>query len=335
MAGKRVTIKDIAEKLGISKSTVSKALSNATDVNQLTKEKVLSCASELGYYVKVDKTLNRRNIIIFIYGINYGNVDQFGYEVILGLQSAASDKGYGVNIVTIDDDELKNGKYFSIMKNSDYQGVFFLGFKPHPMFIEHIEQINIPVVVLDNESESRLVARIGCDHERGFGLAVNYLISQGHSRIAFLGGEADSNVTEERENVYRKIMKEKDFIIEDGFVQYASFDGKKCKTALKKIIESKPTSIVCASDIIACTIVNLLRKEGILVPQEISVMGYDDLPTARYCQPPLSSIKQNRIQLGKAAFSMLEQMGNGINISKLLLRPELVIRESVRNLNYE
>ena len=123
MAGKNVTIQDIADRLGMAKSTVSKALSGATDISEKTRERILGCASEMGYQVKTGRTAYSRNLIVFIYGsIHYDKVDQFGYEIILGIQAAAAEQGIGVNIVAINDEELKTGSYYSIMSGGNYEG---------------------------------------------------------------------------------------------------------------------------------------------------------------------------------------------------------------------
>lgn len=198
MAGKNVTIQDIADRLGMAKSTVSKALSGATDISEKTRERFLAAQSE-GLPGKDRTTAYSRNLIVFIYGsIHYDKVDQFGYEIILGIQAAAAEQGIGVNIVAINDEELKTGSYYSIMSGGNYEGSVFLGFKPHPVFVEHIKSFNIPMVVLDNYVDSPLVARVGCDSTEGIRQAVRYLWSKGHDRIGFLGGEPDSIVTIER-----------------------------------------------------------------------------------------------------------------------------------------
>lgn len=168
MAVKNVTIQDIADRLGMAKSTVSKALSGATDISEKTRERVLGCASEMGYQVKTNRTSYTKSIVVFIYGsIHYDKVDQFGYEIILGLQAAAAEYGIGVNITAISDTELKSGTYYPIVSGGNCEGAVFLGFKPHPVFIEHVRSLNIPLVILDNNVDYPLAARVGCDNAGG------------------------------------------------------------------------------------------------------------------------------------------------------------------------
>ena len=330
MGSNKVTIADIAKKLNLSKSTISKALSKATDVNENTRERVLSCASELGYAVGVDKVSREKSIVIFIYGITYGNVDQFGYEILLGIQSAASQLDYGTKVVAINDDELKSGKYYSVMSAGNYEGSFFLGFRPHKTFIEHVKEMNLPIVVLENYFDSPLVARVGCDNFHGIKQVVTYLVEKGHRKIAFLGGEENSIVTQERKKAFCETLLSYGIVPGETLIQYAHFSGQNIKKQTLMLASQDPTAIVCVSDIVACSAVRILTSCGYSVPGDISVTGYDDLPAARYCDPPLTTILQNRIHIGKAAFSMLHLMKSGIKIENIFLRPELVIRDSVK-----
>ena len=306
MAGKNVTIQDIADRLGMAKSTVSKALSGATDISEKTRERILGCASEMGYQVKTGRTAYSRNLIVFIYGsIHYDKVDQFGYEIILGIQAAAAEQGIGVNIVAINDEELKTGSYYSIMSGGNYEGSVFLGFKPHPVFVEHI---------------------------KGIRQAVRYLWSKGHDRIGFLGGEPDSIVTIERKQAYSDALAELGLVEDPAAVKYGCFSAKGTKKRILEIAETGVTAVVCISDLLACTAVKELIRAGYSVPEDISVTGYDNLPPSEYSQPPITTLSQNRIHIGKTTFFMLQQMKNGIHIKSVMLRPELIERESVREI---
>lgn len=329
MAEKKVTIQDIATKLGMAKSTVSKALSGATDINEQTRERVLSCAGEMGYQIKSNKTAFTKNVLVFIYGIHYDKVDQFGYEIILGIQTAAAERSIGVNIVAINDDELKNGSYYSVV-SGNYEGIVFLGFKPHRNFVEYVQGMNIPMVVLDNHVECPMTARVGCDNSDGIRQMVRYLYSKGHDKIGFLGGEEASIVTAERKKAYSDALAELGLEEDPKSVKYGYFSGKGTKKRILEIAETGATAVVCISDLLACTAVKELIKAGYSVPKDISVTGYDNLPFSEYSQPSITTMNQNRIHIGKTIFSMLQQMRSGIDISSVMLRPVLVERESVR-----
>lgn len=333
MAAKNVTIQDIADRLGMAKSTVSKALSGATDISEKTRERVLGCASEMGYQVKTNRASYTKSIVVFIYGsIHYDKVDQFGYEIILGLQAAAAEHGIGVNITAISDTELKNGSYYPIVTGGNCEGAVFLGFKPHSAFIEQVRSLNIPLVILDNSADYQLAARVGCDNEWGIRRLVSYLWTKGHDRIGFLGGEQDSIVTRERYQAYSGALAELGLPEIPGAVKYGHFSAHGTKKLILEIARTGVTAVVCISDLLACTSIRELAKAGYTVPGDISVTGYDNLPPSEYSQPRITTMYQNRIHIGKTAFFMLQQMNGGIAIDSVQLRPELIERESVRTI---
>lgn len=331
MAGKSVTIQNIADTLGMAKSTVSKALSGATDISEKTRERVLSCASKMGYQVRPARSSYNRTIMVFNYGsIHFDRVDQFGYEVILGIQTAAAEQGIGVRISSINDEELKTGQYYALLMGGGYEGCVFLGFRPHPLFIEKVQSLNIPMVVLDNYIDYPLVGRVGCDNAGGIRQLVRYLWSKGHDKIGFLGGEADSIVTLERFHAFSDALKELGLSSDPSAVKFGHFSGKGTRKRVLEIAESGVTAIVCISDLLACAAVRELTRLGYNVPEDISITGYDNLPPSEYSQPPITTMYQNRIHIGKTAFFMLQQMKSGIGIASVKLRPELIERESVR-----
>ena len=331
MAVKNVTIQDIADRLGMAKSTVSKAISGATDISEKTRERVLACAGEMGYQVKAKHVSYTKSIVVFIYGsIHYDKVDQFGYEIILGLQAAAAEHGIGVNITAISNAELKSGNYYSIVSGGNCEGAVFLGFKPHHVFIEHIRSLNIPLVILDNNVDYQLAARVGCDSAEGIRQMVQYLWMRGHDRIGFLGGEEDSIVTQERYQAYSDALKELGLEENKDAVRYGHFSAKGTRKRILPIAQTGVTAVVCISDLLACSAVQELEKAGYVVPTDISVTGYDNLPVSEYSQPRITTMYQNRIHIGKTAFVMLQQMNSGISIEAVSLRPELIERESVK-----
>ncbi len=331
--GNKVRMIDIANKLGISKATVSKALSSATDVNEKTRESVLACASELGYYVKIDRMVRDKNIIVFVYGVQYGNVNQFGYEIILGIQAAANEINWGVKIINISDVELYNGEYYKNLENSVYEGCYFVGFRPHENFLEKINGTDLPLVVLDNDVDYLYAARVGSDNNLGINLIVKHLIDNGHKNIGFLGGEEDSVVTTERENAYKSAMLKNGIDNSCINIRYGHFSGYKIKRQVLALAREKVSAIVCISDKVAIATIDILKEQGFRVPEDISVTGFDNLPESAHSEPPLTTVSQNRLHIGKTAFKVLQLMKSGIKVSEIVLKPELVKRSSVKNLN--
>lgn len=330
---KKITIQDIADQIGVSKSTVSKAFSGSTDVGEQTKEKIMLCAAEMGYQVSPAKIKKHKNIVVFIYGIHYSSMDQFGYEIILGIQSAAADDNVGVVVFTINDEQLHNGTYYRLLTEKDYAGIFFLGFRPHVDFLEKTKDSGIPMVIFDNYIDSPLTVRIGCDNCEGIGRAVKHLYDKGHRKIGFLGGEVDSIVTAERKSAFIDALKEYSLEPPENAVQCGYFSGKGNEEKIITIARSGVTAIVCASDNLACNAVQELTKVGYNIPDDISITGYDDLPLAKYSTPPITTIRQNRIRIGNAAYRIMVDFKVGISLYNVSLKTELVERESVKDIS--
>lgn len=331
--GKRVTIQDIADKMKISKSTVSKAISGATDISEETRESIMRCAVEMGYHISPERLLRKKNVAVLVFGIHYGTSNQFGYEIIAGVQAAAVENNVGINIISVTEDQMNTGNYDHLVIDKGYEGLFFVGFRPHIDFIERNKGHNLPMVVLDNYIENPLVARVGCDNVDGISQIVRYLYRKGHRKIGFIGGEPDSIVTIERRNAFLNNLADLGLTAPSGVVKFGHFSGKGIKKITLDIAKEGVTAIVCISDVIASTAIKELIKAGYRVPQDISVTGYDNLPVSENCNPPITTVNQNRIHIGKAAFFTMQQIKNGIRISSVQLHTSLVERESVSDIS--
>lgn len=328
---KKVTIQNIADRLGISKSAVSKAISGATDVSESTRESIIRCAAEMGYVITPDKASKNKSTAVLVYNIHYENQEQFGYDIIAGIQTAAVQNSFDVNVIPVTREQVNSGNYNSLVIGRNYEGIFFIGFRPHIDFIERNKGADIPLIVLDNYIDSPLTARVGC--ENGIHLAVRHLWEKGHRKIGFIGGESDSIVTVERKNLFCDTVSNLGGEIPENFIKYASFSGDGTKEAVICLAEAGATAVVCVSDVIASIAVRELTRAGYSVPRDISITGYDNMPIAEYCIPSITTVNQNRIHIGKAAFHTMLQIKNGIHISSVLLHTNLVQRESVADIS--
>lgn len=326
---KKVTIRDIAEALKVSTSTVSKALSQATDINKKTREKILKYASEQGYPIKNTKPQLSESFAVFVEGIDYTNINQFAHEVILGFQMAAGKLGYGVNIIA-DNNEMEFGeRLLDITKKHKYEGFLFIGFKPDSPYTKHIKGLGAPCVIIDNYFDSNNVIRIGSDSESGIKKAVSHLVKLGHKKIVFLGGDVSSvGITTERKNFFLQALIENNLEVSEENIFYSGYYDNYDEAVVEDIINMEATAIVCASDFIAIRTMDKLKALGLSIPVDISVVGFDDIPASRYCNPTLTTIAQDRLQLGKCSFETLISYMGGTPIRNVLLRTEFIERES-------
>ena len=328
------TIKDIAKKLGISVSSVSKGLSGASDVSEETRQMILNTALEMGYVSRRGKAVsNTRKVCIFVENMGYERIEQFGYEIIVGFRLAATEMQWDVEIVPMAMDKHFDYDYEEYMTKNNYSAGFLLGFSLHNDFLKQLARTTIPTVLLDNGVYNRYVACVGIDNQQGIVCAVEHLVRLGHQCIAMMNGELHSRVSQERLQGFELGMSQYGLPVQKELIAHGDYTASGAAPYVKGFVDNGATAIVCASDMIAHGVLAELNHLGIRVPQDISVIGFDDIPLARYTTPPLTTIRQNRLTIGKSVCIAMEQIMEGNAISRLLLMPELVTRESTGPVN--
>jgi LacI family transcriptional regulator len=323
------TIKEIANKLGIAVSTVSKGLNGASDISAEMRQLVLDTAVEMGYASKKMRATGTRKVCIFIENMDYENIEQFGYEIIVGFKLSAARRHWDVSVVPTNLNMQTAEKFDSYMLKNGYSGAFLLGFTLHDDWVQQLSKTSVPTVLLDNYIErNNHVGYVGTDNYEGIDLAVDHLTNLGHSRIAFLNGSKNSMVSEQRHQSFVNSMAKHNLTIEDNFIAYGYYVPDCAKDHVPGFIKNGATAIMCASDLIATGVIIELHKHGLKVPEDISVIGFDDLPIASQLSPSLTTIRQDRTDLGKSAFLLLDGLIHNVTISKLLLRAKFIQRES-------
>lgn len=327
------TIKDIADKLGIAVSTVSKGLNGASDVSVETRQLVLDTAVELGYSPRRMRTGMTKKVCILIENMDYENIEQFGYEIVMGFKIAAAGKKWDVDVIPTNLHLQTNEKYDSFMLKGGYSGAFLVGFSLHDDWMKQLVHTSVPTVLLDNYVESNThVGYVGTDSHEGISIAVKHLTELGHTNIAFLNGSKNSMVSDERYRAFTQSIKSHGLKVNKKLIAYGYYVPDCAKYHVPDFIENGATAVLCASDLIASGVIAELNKMGLRVPEDISVIGYDDLPIAEQLHPPLTTIRQDRMNIGKSAFLILDGLVNGVTISKILLRAEFVKRRSTKKL---
>lgn len=329
-----VTIKDIAKRLGVAPSTVSKSLNNADDISDATKHLVFETALEMGYKIKRNKNhigLAERRVCILIDNMEYENHDQFGFDLILGFRNAATSRNWQVDIIPANLNafyELSNN-YDAFMIQNKYSGAFMIGFSMHNDYLKQIKRTRIPTVLFDNHiTENPKVGYVATDCYEGIGIALKYLKNLGHKKIAFLNGTKNTMISDERINAFQQIMTELNLTVYDELMENGYYVPNCAKYHIPAFIRNGATAIVCASDLIASDVINEVIRLGYTVPDDISVIGFDDMPFSANLNPPLTTIKQDRLSLGKSALILLDGIINDIPISKMLLHAKLIERTS-------
>lgn len=322
------TLDDIAQALGVSKSTVSKALSGAKDVSKNMRQAVLEKAVELGYSRGIRKTSAPR-IAIFIINMEYGKPADFGYDIVSGFRKAAEPAGYHVEIVRLTRALQEENRYDEYMLLNNYSGGLFLGLSLVDPWIREFETCKTPTVLYDNHiSGNPNVTDLGVDNVEGMRIAVEHLMGLGHRKIGYLSSALEAYVYQQRYAAFFRAMEENGLPVDSEMAGYSYHISECLSVHLPRLLEKGCTALVCSHDILAHSVMIHCNERGLKIPEELSILGFDDIPLCRYTMPPLSTIRQNRAALGKSAFYAMSCQLNRVSLSSLYLHPELVRRAS-------
>ncbi len=323
------TIKDIANKLGVSVSTVSKGLNNASDISESLRQTVLDTAVEMGYTTKKMKKEENKKLCVFIENMDYETNNQFGYEIILGFKQAAYRDNWDVTVIPINPTFQMQEKYDTYMLKNGYSGAFLLGFALQDNWMSQLSNTTIPTVLFDNYiKKNPNVGYVGTDSLEGIDMAIDHLVSLGHEKIAFLNGSPNSMVSEQRMQAYIESLASHNLVYNEKLSAYGYYVAESAKYHVPSFLAEGATAILCGNDLIASGVITECMLRGFHVPEDISVVGFDDLPISAHLDPPLSTIRQDRIELGKCGFFALNGLINHVSISRTMLRAQYIERAS-------
>lgn len=324
-----VTIKDIANRLGISVSTVSKGLNGASDISEALRQVVLDTAVEMGYTTKRMKKENNRKLCIFIENMDYETSSQFGYEIILGFKQAAFREHWDVQVIPVTPSFQAAEKYDTYMLRHGFSGAFLVGFALCDEWMSQLTTTHIPTVLFDNFiHKNPAVGYVGTDNYEGIDMAVEHLSALGHKKIAFLNGSLNSEVSSQRHQAYLDSMQAHGLDTSDELMANGYYIADSAKYHVPGFLSAGATAIMCGNDLIASGVIAECIRQGFSIPEDISVVGFDDLPISAHLTPPLTTIKQDRIELGKSGYYTLSSLLNNVPISKTLLRAQFILRKS-------
>lgn len=322
------TLDDIARELSVSKSTVSKALNGARDVSQAMRQQVLEKAVEMGYS-RVFRHTAPPKLAVFITNMAYSRPDDFGYDLVAGFRMAAEPTGYQIDLLPLDQAMQRTMRYDEYMVMHNYSGSLFLGLSPSDPWMKDFPTCRTPTVLYDNHiAGNENVTHIGVDNEEGMLLAVQHLKALGHRRIGYLSAELTAYVYRHRCQAFQKAMTACGLAANDAPVAVLQSGSEDISAYLQQLLEHGCTAIICSHDLLASSVLNYCAEHGLRVPEDLSVLGFDDLPLCLHTAPPLSTVRQDRTALGKSAFFALSSHFSRAHLSTYLLHAQLIVRSS-------
>jgi LacI family transcriptional regulator len=339
MEHKPITIRDVAKEAGVSISTVSRAFNNYSDINSETREKILRISEELGYVPNIvaRSLVSSKNYRLGLLIEDYdpaGLSNQMTFEIVMSFKNAATKQGFETVLLTTTSDMQKSERLDRLFSERHLDGAFIMGLKMTDEYYKELKEIKLPCVLMDVNIKSPMVSCIGIDNIRGAFLATEYLIKNGHKKIAFINGSREAFVSYERLDGYNLALNRYNIHLDNSLVDYGDFNDTGAERAVEKLFNEHNdiTGIFCASDIMAIGTINKLNELGFSVPEDVSVVGFDDIFAASLMSPKVTTIKQDRNKIGETAVNLLLNSINGQKIDRVLIEPELVIRESVKEI---
>lgn len=323
-------MQDIADKLGISKGTVSKALNGTANISDELHKSIVETAVEMGYTKKLRRQKNEeQKLCILIDNIEYQEPHHFSYDIILGFRQMAEPAGYTVEIVQATDMIQKESPYDVFMLQNNYKGALVIGFALDAVWMKDFRTSRTPTVLFDNYIIANpAVSYVGVDNNEGMELAVSHLEHLGHRKIGYLSTALGSYIMQVRQDAFFRALRQAGLNPDPSLARNSLYLSECMGEHLPGLLDSGVSAIICCHDQMANAAVMQCQQLGYHVPNDISIVGFDDLPFCAYTSPPLTTIRQDRILLGKSAFYALDSTMSGISIGTLLLHAQLIIRKS-------
>jgi len=342
-----ISIKDIARTAGVSHSTVSRALGDSSLVSAETKARIQRLARDMGYSPDAQArslVMGRtRTIGVVVTTI----ADPFIGEIVQAVESTARDHGYTVILVSSNAEPDREIRAVEMLWSKRVDGVIVTSSRIGALYHDYLERLGVPVVLINNRSRQGglYTFAVNVDNRHGGCLATNHLIELGHRRIGYLTGPADHSDDLDRLAGYRQALAEAGIAFDPALVVPGTGRADAGEQALPVLmaLQAPPTAVFCYNDVTAIGLMHAARQVGLSVPDDLAVVGFDDIPFALYNYPPLTTIAQPKPEMGKSAVEMVLALvsdgdrtkadsptgGGQISvISDVVVQGRLVVRES-------
>jgi LacI family transcriptional regulator len=339
---KTITIYDIAKEANVSVATVSRVLNDTAPVKASTRETIMKAIEKYQFQPNaLARSLLKketRTIAMILPDIT----NPFFPEVFWGAENVARSKGYTFFLCNTAGEYSRESEYLSILREKRVDGIIFLGGRinlancPPELSQEVIEMArHIPIVLVNGNLPKSGMHRIYTDEAEGAALATQYLIDLGHKDIGFIGGLDYTSTTIVKVKAIKKKLKEHGLDLRNEWIHSGEFSVQGGRDLMNKILdqERRPTAVLCVNDFTAIGAIKASIEHGLRIPEDISIVGFDDSLLSTAVIPELTTVSQNTNELGEMAVEMLHQIIIGKNPKKqIVLKPHLVVRKSTGSL---
>jgi DNA-binding LacI/PurR family transcriptional regulator len=322
-------MEDVASVAGVSHQTVSRVLNDFPAIRPETRARVLAAIEELGYRrnTAARALVTRRSGRI---GVITADMNHFGpASIMLGLESASRAAGYALSLAGLPEiSATALSQAVDRVLDQGVEAVVIIVAHQEALRLAQSLHIDVPLVVVEGDlSATPLTA--GVDQIAGARLAINHLLDLGHRSVVHLPGPADWLEAAARREGWRLALEERGAAVPELMVEgdWTSRSGHQSGRTM--LARSTPTAVFAANDQMALGLLLAIHEAGLRVPEDVSVVGFDDVPESGYYSPPLTTVRQDFPELGKRVMSLvLRVLAGELNASEPLVQPQLIVRSS-------
>ncbi|NSW89135.1 MAG: LacI family DNA-binding transcriptional regulator [Firmicutes bacterium] len=343
---KKTTIYDIAKEVGTSTATVSRVLSGSGyPVKEETRYKILDAARKLNYAPnmvgRMLKKNDSRDIGVIIPTIS----NPFYPQIILGIELEARQKGYNILLCNSFRDPVTEKKYIETLYQKQVKGIIISSIGDNGKFLWEMQKKGLKIVTIDQDIEGLKCSKVGFNYVKGGLIATEYLINEGHRNIAFITSPLTKVSRRDTLEGYKLALlknniqiREENIIVGEREEEYenATYEFENGKRMVKRFLqlEKRPSAIFAVNDMTAFGAIQELINNGLSVPEDVSIVGFDNIEVSCMVNPPLTTVNQPAFETGKLACQMLLESfeSNEYEDVSIILEPSLIIRKSVASI---
>lgn len=329
----KVSIRDVAREVGVSITTVSRALNGYSDVSEKTKKKILEAVQRLDYAPDANaRSMGGKaepTIALLTSELKEKDENGFVYGMINGLFQQCSALGCEFMLLVTNVVKQEKLSFMQLCKKKNLSGVVVTGLRTGDPYYKEVMNSDIPCALIDIKASGKYQCNITIDNVKASQKAVEYLIGLGHKKIGMINGQKIAEVSGERYSGYVTALLNAKIPLHLEYMRYGDFVEDTALEQTKKLMEKHPeiTALFCASDVMAIGAIRALEEMGLRVPEDVSVLGFDDIPIAKHVYNGITTVRQFPIEMGRAGGEAVYRMLNGEHVeSELQLPYELVVR---------
>ncbi len=334
----RPTIEDVAAKAGLSVSTVSLVINNKSNVSEETRRKVKGVIAELNYHPQRSArglaSQSSGNIGFILTGEHFSQAEPFYTKIFLGTELEARQHNYYVLLTTVPYNVGTTDEMPRFFLEHNVDGVIIAG-RIGTSWLDYIEERSLPVILIDFEVPNRRISTVVMDNAEGARLAVEHLLELGHKNIGFIGGDIKHPSIADRYRAYRATMEDRGIAVRDSLVSVdepnTRFEnGYRAAARLLASSGDRPTAVFAANDALALGCMKFCKENGLHIPDDVAVVGFDNVESGLQAQPRLTTVNVHREEMGGLAVRRLVEMirEKSIVVDRSTTPVELVVRES-------